>query len=362
MTDHYAQLTDGEKCYWNVYTRLRELSDWPAFTDGQDDAKADARAWLVARRKEIWRSAQPEADGGDGKGWDHANRRERYAQLADDSLNSGSPHELCQLPTGGGTDTEKVKISEREMWWNQASVDDQTQAWRDNCTGWLIDRRKKVWHLGEDDGWNTSQPPVPLRRAMRRHQDGPALRRVAGQPRRHDRRRQPRPGRRIEPGRRPSSSCRSYLGVNENPPGVQPRDAPDRRAGRTASTATTASPGAPASAPAWPGTPAPTALELGRRPIHRQHGPATARGMFRGWTTDPAEVLQGDMAIISCTTCHIGLVVDSDDPWHTIEGNTSPGDEGSPIQRRVRRRTPPLAAARSSAGRWSTTHDRTRPV
>jgi hypothetical protein len=52
-------------------------------------------------------------------------------------------------------------------------------------------------------------------------------------------------------------------------------------------------------------------------------------GMFRGWTTDPANVLRGDLAIIGCTTCHVGMVVDSDDACHTIEGNTSPGSEGS---------------------------------
>jgi hypothetical protein len=51
--------------------------------------------------------------------------------------------------------------------------------------------------------------------------------------------------------------------------------------------------------------------------------------MFSGWTTDPADVLRGDMIIIGCTTCHVGMVVDSDDPYHSVEGNTSPGSEGS---------------------------------
>jgi hypothetical protein len=52
-------------------------------------------------------------------------------------------------------------------------------------------------------------------------------------------------------------------------------------------------------------------------------------GIYRGWTTDPDDVLRGDLAVISCSTCHIGMVVDSDDAYHTIEGNTSPGSEGS---------------------------------
>src|SRR5215467_5296828 len=110
MADHYDQLTPAEQCYWNVYTRLRQLSDWPAFTDGQSQAKGSALAWLQAQRKEIWRAAQPPPDG-DGGGWEANNRSERYAQLQDDSLFAGSPRHMCQLPTGGGTDTEKVKIS-----------------------------------------------------------------------------------------------------------------------------------------------------------------------------------------------------------------------------------------------------------
>src|SRR5215471_18512033 len=68
-------------------------------------------------------------------------------------------------------------------------------------------------------------------------------------------------------------------------------------------------------------------LRVRRGPVVRvlQH----LHGMFRGWTTDPSGVLQGDMAVIGCTTCHVGLVADSDDACHTIEGNTSPGVEGS---------------------------------
>jgi hypothetical protein len=52
-------------------------------------------------------------------------------------------------------------------------------------------------------------------------------------------------------------------------------------------------------------------------------------GMFRGWTTDPGSVLRGDLAIISCTSCHVEMVIDSDDAYDTIGGNTSPGSEGS---------------------------------
>src|SRR5215510_1362371 len=100
MADHYDVLTDAEKCYWNVYTRLRQLSDWAGFTDGQDQARQVSRDWLVNQRKEIWRCAEGKKPESCKPGWDINNRRARYAQLKDASLNTGSPRNLCQLDTG----------------------------------------------------------------------------------------------------------------------------------------------------------------------------------------------------------------------------------------------------------------------
>jgi hypothetical protein len=36
---------------------------------------------MKAQRKRVWRAAQPTSGGGDGRGWDHANRRARYRSL-----------------------------------------------------------------------------------------------------------------------------------------------------------------------------------------------------------------------------------------------------------------------------------------
>lgn len=36
---------------------------------------------MKAQRKRIWRAAQPKSSGGDGRGWDHAHRRDRYESL-----------------------------------------------------------------------------------------------------------------------------------------------------------------------------------------------------------------------------------------------------------------------------------------
>jgi hypothetical protein len=155
VSDHYNSLTEAEAAHWDEYTRLRALSDWDGFDDAQDDRRADARAWLVNQRKYIWRCAEGQVDGVD-PGWNVNNRSQRYAQLKDDMLNVGTCRRLCQLPTGGGTASEKSYISEREMWWRVNGESDDESARRQACTDWLVDRRKQVWHLGEDDGWDES--------------------------------------------------------------------------------------------------------------------------------------------------------------------------------------------------------------
>jgi hypothetical protein len=110
----YSDLTEGERAHWDEYETLRQITDWPGFDEAQDIRKHDARDWLVAKRKDIWRLAQPKSEGGDGQGWDHANRRERYEFLKDDNLNSGAPKHEVRLPAPGScTDTEKVYIEEQ---------------------------------------------------------------------------------------------------------------------------------------------------------------------------------------------------------------------------------------------------------
>src|SRR5262245_20961534 len=107
MADNYDKLTPAEKCYWNVYTRLRQLSDWSGFTDTQDKTRDAARVWLVNQRGYIWRCAEGKVSGVKS-GWNVNNRAARYAQLRNESLNTGSPRNLCQLPTGTNTPGEKA--------------------------------------------------------------------------------------------------------------------------------------------------------------------------------------------------------------------------------------------------------------
>jgi lysozyme len=49
--------------------------------DRDIDRRRSLRAAMTRQRKRIWRLAQPAEKGGDGKGWDHEQRRDRYASL-----------------------------------------------------------------------------------------------------------------------------------------------------------------------------------------------------------------------------------------------------------------------------------------
>jgi hypothetical protein len=325
MADHYPDLTEAERAYWDIYTRLRALSDWDGFTEGQDQARAAARAWLVNQRKEIWRCAEGKKQCDGGSGWEVNKRRERYAQLADENLNGGSCRRVCQLPTGGGTPSEKAKISEREMWWLVASVDEQTKGWRQSNADWLTSRRKQVWHLGEDEGWDEAERELRYENLCVATKTGQAYTSWADT---HD---TTTGAETSAPG---SSSravavarCRQYLGVNENPPdsnrgNPQPDGWQNRVYGSSGvpwcacfSTCMAWDAGVVGSSSAG----VQVIVDMARK----------GQGMFRGWTTDPGSVLRGDMAVIGCSSCHVGMVVDSDDACHTIEGNTSPGSEGS---------------------------------
>jgi hypothetical protein len=99
---------------------------------------------------------------GETPGWDVANRRERYNYLGKTA--SGSPALLCQLPTGAGTPTEKVMISEREVWWNITTDYPEQSLRRQACTDWLIAQRKYIWRLatgeepsGNGPGWDVAE-------------------------------------------------------------------------------------------------------------------------------------------------------------------------------------------------------------
>jgi len=148
MADNYGKLTEAEKAHWDEYTRLREISDHAGFDDDQDQRRADARDWLNERRAYIKDLAEGNVEG-EKPGWDTADRRERYDQLASEKLNSGDCRRKASLPKGDATDNEAVYIREREMWWQVDSTTDAQYDRKVTCTSWLQERRKYVWRQAE---------------------------------------------------------------------------------------------------------------------------------------------------------------------------------------------------------------------
>jgi hypothetical protein len=328
MADHYGKLTETEKGYWDVYTRLRALSDWDGFSDHQDAVKGDARDWLVNQRKQIWRQAQPKKEGGDGHGWDYNHRAERYEQLKDDKLNTGDCRRVAQLPTNGGTPGEKAGISEREMWWCVDSVDDRTKSWRQSNVDLLTQTRKQVYALAEEqkNGWDkvnrklrwnnlcvATKTGVPYKTWQKGHNDHtgePVKPKTTGSA-----------GKDTSSRGKAVTNARRYLGVRERPPGSNRGDPqPSGWQRRVIGSSGYAWCACFTTCMAWDagvvgaGTASVAqAISMAKRGV----------GMYRGFTTDPSKVLRGDHAVVGCGSCHIGMVASNSDPCHLIEGNTS---------------------------------------
>jgi hypothetical protein len=315
---NYDKLTATEKCHYQAYARLREISDWEGFSDAQNDKKQAARTWLVNQRKAIWRKAQPKAEGGDGNGWGYLDRQARYDALSDNALNTASSHENCQLPTNGGTPSEKAGIAEREGWWNWSSVDDQTKQWRQSNADWATARRKQVWHLINDPGGSSendrqlryenlcvaTKTGSPYDSWAKTHSTTTGKTKSSSS------------------GKSSRSKCKdwldSYLGVHENPDGSnkgnpQPSKWQQRVYG---------SDGVPwcacfAGCSAWDnGAKGTVTAGVANNVSLAKQG----QGIYRGWTNDPSKVHAGDHAFIGSD--HTGVIYDASDST-TVEGNTS---------------------------------------
>jgi len=322
----YGDLTSAEQAHWNEYTNLRQLSDWPGFSDGQRQRRTDSRAWLVERRKSIWRSAQPKSKGGDGKGWNVANRRTRWEFLKDANLNTGAPKHEVRLPAPGAmTQTERVYVEEREVYLVFTSTSDAQKARKVANVDWLVNRRKQLYRLLRDE-------PNKMARERKARYDALCIATGHGKvftewKKTHNKwgvpiKTEPTTGRAVA-----VSNARKHLGVKENPANSnrgepQPSGWQRRVFGST---------GVPwcacfTSCMAW---------DAG------VEGSATAavsvacsmaragKGIYRGATRDPSRVRRGDHAVIGCESCHIEMVISDTDPYHTIGGNTSPGAGGS---------------------------------
>lgn len=323
----YSDLTEEEQHVWDEYCTLRQISDWAGFTDAQQNRKEAARAWLEARRKQLWHFLHD--DPVDKQSNEEMNRQARYNQLMNDSLNSGAPKHEYTLPANGCTDSEKAYIEEREGYLmiggDGLSANEEQKSRKIQNSDWLVARRKKVWHLGEDEGWEEAERAVRYDNLCIATHYGTIWTKYEEEHNKY--------GQVIHEPSAPSGTtssreqcvknCRSHLGVHENPAGSnRGNPQPDKWETRVYGSS-----GVPwcacfATCMAWDvgvkGT--------GSAAVTNLMSMAKAgTGMMRGWTTDPNNVLRGDFAIVGCSTCHVGVVVDSDNAMHLIEGN---GDDG----------------------------------
>jgi lysozyme len=69
-----GNFTPAEEQWIDEFDRLAHAHRNP-------DRRERLRAEMTLQRKRIWRRAQPVAKGGDGRGWEYGNRRERYHAL-----------------------------------------------------------------------------------------------------------------------------------------------------------------------------------------------------------------------------------------------------------------------------------------
>jgi hypothetical protein len=318
---NYGDLTEAEQAHWNEYTNLRQLSDWPGFDDAQDQRRADSRQWILDRRDYLTALANGEV-AGEPAGWDVNNRKERYDFLG--GLNSGAPKHEVRLPcSGSATDRERVYIEEREVDLAFGSTTDEQSARKTANLNWLQERRKKLWHLMRDDPdgneVNDRQTRYDNLCIATHHgsayEEWDQTHNKWGDPYSDDE----------KSGR---SACKvwleDYLGVSENPANSnsghpQPSSWQERVYG---------SDGVPwcacfAVCSAWDNgvSGSGTAGVYNNTQLAKQ-----GQGIYKGYTTDPSKVHAGDHAFLSDD--HTGVIYDAGD-CTTIEGNTSPGSEGS---------------------------------
>jgi len=316
VTATYGDLTDQEQAFWNEYETLREISDWVGFDAAQQQRKEAARKWLVNRRKEIWRLAQPKPKG-DGGGWRRYNRRQRYNMLRDDSLNAGAPKHEVRLPAPACcTNTEKVYIEEREGYLAFATVSQEQKVRKLANLNWLIARRKRLYHLTQEDKTDERQRRYEALCIATRHgsyyKKWDAAHNKWGVPYGDD----PKNFR-----DEIVSWCKHNVGIREKPPGSnsgepQPSGWMRRVYGGTHipwcacfSVCSAWDAGVKGSGTA--------SVQLNVNMARR------GQGIFRGYTTDPSRVRRGDHCAVISTSTHTEVIV-GPSAWDTVGGNTGP--------------------------------------
>jgi hypothetical protein len=340
MSD-YDVLTPAEQDTYDEYCRLRQVSDWPGFDADQQARKDAAGAWIEDRRDYIVELAEGNVEG-EPAGWNTSHRRERYDYLGTKS--SGSPHRLCQLPTDGGTDAEKVYITEREVWWRIQTDYDEQKARKQACTDWLVARRKYVWELaegkveGQTPGWDVYDRRQRYENLQIATKYGSAYEEwckthndTTGEPN------EPSGGGGGGSWRDKSAKWHDgHLGITESPANS---NCDSRSDGIRTSQDGCANGTWLRNQPwcgcwAWSGLYAAGKVNKGESWLASvasiEDYAKAGKGPFRGWTTDGSKAKKGDLVILFGRGQHVGTVRSIDSDYaHTWEGNTSSGSSGS---------------------------------
>ena len=327
----HAALTDAEKAHFDEYAVLRAITHWPGFTTDQERRKQLAHDWLTKRHDEIGRVAAPH---GDGKGWGHGNRQERFEMLSRENLNRAKPHadRRAVLPTAGCTDAERAYIEEREVWWRTPSTTDEQRTRKRACTAWLIDRRKRLWKLGQQRGWDEEHRSQRYRNLCVATRYGSAFASFCAD---HD----------PETGQRKAGETSSRelalehmsrrVGYTEQPAGSSCDERPD---GIRVAQDRTAGGGTWLRGEPWCGCWCFYALETAAVPQLDSHLASVAAieaaakqgtKCYRGWSTDRGRVQRGDLVIVGGFGVHVEMVRGFDGSnTLTYGGDTSPGTDG----------------------------------
>lgn len=323
-TGTYGVLTEAEQTTYDEYTNLRRISDWPGFSTDQDQRRADSRTWITDRMAYLVQLANGQVSG-QPAGWDTSNRGKRYDYLS--TLNTGAPKHEVRLPcSGSATNSEKSYIEEREVYLAWTSAYDEQKARKQANVDWLVNQRKKLWHLMQDDASKNDSNDRQTRydnlciatHHGKVYDDWAETHNKWGQPY------TPSSGG-SKTGR---SACKDWLdaqlGISENPPNSntgnpQPSGWQERVYGDD---------GVPwcacfAVCSAWDNG----VTGSGTASVYQNVQMAKrGEGIYRGWTNDPSQVHAGDHAFLGSD--HTGVIYDRD-TGITVEGNTSPGSEGS---------------------------------
>ena len=322
----YSDLDEAERAHFDEYCRCGGSRTGTRSPTTRRSARTRPASGWTRAQNYIWRLANG-IEGRD-KGWKIANRQARYDQLGPNKLNTCEPRHEVRLPACGSlTASERVHIEEREGYLAIATVDAEQRARKIENGRWLINRRQQLYRLIKEEPRASN-----LAARQRRYRDLC----IATQHGIHHtrwKRSHNAYGVPLKPEEPKSKGgrefclrrARSYLGTSERPAGsnrgphisdwqrrVYGSDGVAWCACFTTCMAWDA--GVEGSGSAGVAV----CMDLARR----------GAGIYRGITTNPDRVRKGDHAVISCGSCHIALV-DGPSPWDTVEGNTSPGAEGS---------------------------------